>query len=232
MDDLLRSIKRFSVQDYGLFVASVADEFKTGPDGLIVIAKFVYPDVFQKLPNYIIRSANDIPKADEIFNGTIGRKVSEVWYCKNIAQGSNRTIFGRMLISNNPLFPRCSLHYDIVCNGSARIIEKFPNISVPFISVNRDNWNGRCEFENIMPGDMDENVLMQLGVESVYRTSAYTSDIIDFARYIFSIGCNHLCLEFRVSNNSFQFIDWDSDNDVSVINRSFHNCTVYRKESM
>ena len=221
MDDLTRSIKRFSAYDYELFASSVVQEYENSPNGLIVIVKFVYPDEFYRLPNFTIKEPVDITKVQDIIAGDVGKKISEIWYCKNICRGKSRTAFGRLLISNSSMFPRCSLHYDIVCSASARVIEDFPHISVPFISVNRDNWNGELHFENIIPGDVGENFIINLAHNAIRRVSAYTPEIIDFARYIFSLGCNHLCLEFSISGNFFQFIDWDSDNDILVITHMF-----------
>jgi hypothetical protein len=66
-------------------------------------------------------------------------------------------------------------------------------------------------------GSKSEDEVLGISRKIVDAISRYTLEIIDFASFVFSCGCNNLCLEFSYTNDDFSFIDWDTDDDLKAI---------------
>ena len=116
------------------------------------------------------------------------------------------------------MFPsRCPIRYEMVWGTSARIIEQYPLIKNTFIALERDNWNTEPELDQLNNADMSSDEILDVSKKIISISSKYTSEIIDFASFVFSRGCNHLCLEFSYANGIFGFIDWDSDDDMKIL---------------
>ena len=227
---LLSSINRYNIKDYLYCLKDIAMELDNSNGKYTFIIKLVYKYKFWKLPNIVISSKSDLMCAKQAIEKYNLLSFAEIWFCKNETKNYN-TVFGRMLISNSSLFPnRCSILYELVWSGSARNIELYPNVNCPYISIERSNWNANpiiLELSNKESIDM-----LYLSKEIISKVSAFTPEIKDFASFVFSMGCNHLCIEFSYCNNALNFIDWDSDNDKKVLKTyedyylCMNNCSI------
>ena len=214
---LLDSINRYSIQNYMECIDDIRNEFENLSGEYTFIVKLVYRYNFWKLPNIVITSKQDLIQAKRTIDTYDKTFLSEIWYCKNNTENYN-TVFGRMLISNNQLFPdRCPIRYELVWSTSARNIERYPIINCPFIAVERSNWNAKPEFREINDINMHSIDMISISEKIIKSISLYTSKIKEFGCYVFSRGCNHLCLEFSFCNGELNFIDWDTDDDNKIL---------------
>ena len=216
-DHLFHSINRYPINDSELCLQDINNELIRDEGAYSFIIKLVYKDVFYKLPNFIILSVADLEMTKEKLEDIKLTQFKEIWYCKNRTR-DNDIVFGRMLIGNNPLFPnRCPIRYEMVWGDSAREIEQYPFVNEPFISINQSNWNVAPQVDKIDNKDMSIDEILKISESVITAISHYTTEIIDFASYVFSLGCDYLCLEFNYGDNGFSFIDWDSDDDRKVL---------------
>ena len=191
------------------------------------IIKLVYKYNFMKLPNIIIHSKKRFTSAKKNIETYDTSLLSEIWYCKNNTK-KNSTIFGRMLFSNSQLFPdRANIRYELVWGTSARTIEQFPQMDCSFVSVERTNWNSPLKYLEVNAYDILPEDLYYISDKIIRMISASTSRIKEFGSFVFSMGCNHLCLEFSYFNNELNFIDWDTDNDKKILIGSDIQCLIF-----
>ena len=218
IDNLLESIHRYPISDYQLCFEQINKELTSSRNcfELTFIIKLVYRYRYYKLPNIIISSKNDLVQAFQRMNEYDISAFSEIWYCKN--KINENAVFGRMLLSNNPLFPIfVPIRYELVWGSSARIIEKFPDTNCPFVAIEKEKWNSPLNVTEISCIDSNKEKLLIMSEKIINKISLYSSEINDFATFVFSRGCSQLCIEFSFFDNKLNFIDWDSDNDKKVL---------------
>lgn len=215
--NLYDSINRYLIDDYMECLNDIRRELILSKEGYSFIIKFVYKESYLKLPNIVISSEDDFYCTVNAIKSMNLSKFIEIWYCKNRAN-QNNTVFGRMSFGNTPLFPtRCPIRFEMVWGNSARIIEQYPLINNTFVSYERESWNSKIEIAQLKKGNMHTDDILEVSERIIINASKYTPEIIDFASFVFSRGCNHLCLEFSFANNTFSFVDWDSDDDMKVL---------------
>lgn len=215
--NLLESIHRYCFINFSVCMNDIKAEIVNAPGEYTFIIKLVYQNEFYKLPNFLVKSIEDLSGISRKFETINAQLFSEIWYCKN-RTNSCETIFGRLLIDNTELFPSiCPISIDMVWDSSARSIEKYPDMGCPFVSIHRRNWNAEPQFETVVSYRHDFEKMTGAAQKVVRHISAYTSEIRHFAEYIFSCGCNHLSIEFSYIDGVLNFIDWDSDNDLRVL---------------
>ena len=216
-ENLIGSINRYLICDYTYCLDDIKNELDLCGNTYTFIIKLVYRQDFLKLPNIVVSSKEELERARQVIGSYRLSDFAEIWYCKNLTK-NNKTVFGRMLFNNDLLFPsRCAIRYEMVWDSSARKIEEYPAIKCSFIALDRSNWNAQPTIAQFNDSQLSVEEMMSESESIISNISRYTSQIIDFASFVFSCGCNHLCLEFSCSNGVFGFIDWDSDNDIKVL---------------
>lgn len=217
---LLSSINRYFIEDYLECLEAIDCELDNSIGDYSIIVKLVYKNDFYKLPNVIVNSKADLEDAKKMIESHDLSSFSEIWYCKNKTK-NNAMVFGRMLISNSQLFPnRSPIRYELVWSNSARKIERYPVTDCPFVAAERENWNSQHKILEINKSNANVDELLSYTDEIIKRTSVFTSKIKEFGCFVFSQGCNHLCLEFSFSSSEFNFIDWDTDDDIRILKNS------------
>lgn len=216
-ENLIKSINRYSIENISGCVKDIKNEFKQNVIDFSIIIKLVYQYNYLSLPNIIIKSEKDIKHLDQAIKRYNLSDFCEIWYCKNRTH-NNGMVFGRMSFRNDDLFPAiCKFHYDLVWSSSARTIENYPYIDCPFMQIDKENWNAEPVFKYITKDYMQEEAMQAVASKILLHISSYSSRIKDFATFAFSAGCKQLCLEFSYVDDSFNFIDWDSDNDRIIL---------------
>ena len=218
---LFNTIKRYKVKDYNECLEDIRNSLEQDKADYAYIIKLVYKTTFHKLPNIIIKNIDDLNKAKKTLSNSDLSIFDEIWYCRNIIK-KNDAVFGRLLIGNNYLFPNnAHIVYEMVWDSSARSIEKYPNMNCPFAAAYRNNWNAPIQINEIISSGSNEEEMKNEVIEIIKHTSRYQNAIKDFGRFVFSCGCQYFNIEFTYYQGDLKFIDWDSDNDLLVINRQF-----------
>lgn len=218
-NDLKSTIHRYSIEEYDKCLQKIDDELSTSNGSFVYIIKLVYKNSVYKLPNFLIQNREDLLTCRDKLKNVKEKQFIEIWYCKNIAQ--KEMIYGRVLFSLDQLFPRMvTRKMEIVWGNSARMIERYPNLECTFVAVETDGWGKNFRIIDVIQADKSKTEILETLVMLLDLLSNYQSRIISFGKFISECGCSSLCIEFSYTNDGkFAIIDWDSDNDMEVINR-------------
>lgn len=219
-EDLKSTIHRYKISEYEKCLKTIENEFNNTDENIVYIIKLVYKKSVYKLPNFLIQNREDILKCKDRLKYINQNQFTEIWYCKNNMQ--NETIYGRVAISIDELFPRqVKRKVEIVWGNSARQMEQYPNLQGSFLTAEIDGWgNSYRIIDSISEGktkiDLEETLRIVL-----INLSKFHRRIVDFGKFVNECGCTELCIEFLIVNDGeFTIIDWDSDNDMKVIKKA------------
>ena len=191
-EDIAEQTKRFTE------INEVLDYIRI--DGSTYIIKLVPIELRPKLKNFIvIDDKSKILFATDILNY---RDYSEIWCCKNEC-GKGIPIYGRFMTDD------LSQTIEIIRGSTARLIENISDI-YSYAVGSRVSW-GR-HYNAINKGN--------LPFHDVACWIEEKRDQIDsFFEQLKMIDVEALCLEFKVYKSGLVFIDWDTPDDKTVINR-------------
>lgn len=218
-NDLKSTIHRYNIEEYEKCLQKIAEELGTLEGNCVYIIKLVYRNSVYKLPNFLIRSREELLICRDKLKNIEGKQFTEIWYCKNTTK--KETIYGRVLFSLDELFPRIiKRKMEIAWGNSARIIERYPNLECAFAAVETNGWGKDFRIIDIIQADKSKTEIEETLVMLLDLLSNYQSRIINFGKFISEYGCSVLCIEFSYTNDGkFTIIDWDSDNDMKAINK-------------
>lgn len=215
--DLLSSIVRYRICDYQKCLEKILEAIQVEPSRYTYVVKLICLNKFYKMPNFLIAHEKDAEDAYLTLKAMDLSGFVEIWYCRNLTENFS-TVFGRILISNGALFPQiCPNRVELVWGSSARSIEKYPAMECSFIAIERKNWNSVPVISEMIPMGIDDCVLINRSKQIIDGLTLFKRQIMEFGEFLFSHGCQHLCLEFSHNNGQLNFIDWDSDHDDYVL---------------
>lgn len=215
--NLISSIVRYKICDYQKCLKKIAEAIQLEPGRYTYIVKLIYLNKFYKMPNFVIGHKKDVENTYLALKTMDLSKFVEIWYCRNLTE-NHRTVFGRIMISNETLFPPiCPNRVELVWGPSARFIDKYPTMEYPFIAIERENWNSTPVISEIIPMGIDDDILIDRSKQIIGRLNLFKRQTMEFGAFVFSCGCRHLCLEFSHNNRQLNFIDWDSDHDDYIL---------------
>lgn len=220
--ELNAAIHRYHISDYEKCLKKIDEELSTSAEKTVYIIKLVYRKSVYKLPNFMIRSREDIALCRDKLKNIKEKQFIEIWYCKNVLD--REKVYGRMLFSLDELFPRIIIRrVEIVWGDSARMIERYPNLDCAFVTVEINGWGKKFRIIDMIQADKSKAEIQETLVALLDILSNYQSRIINFGEFVNECGCSSLCIEFSYTKEGkFTIIDWDSDNDMNVINKISH----------
>lgn len=218
-NDLKSTIHRYNIEEYEKCLQKIDEELKISDGKFLYIIKLVYRNSVYKLPNFLIKSREDFLICKDKLKNIEKKQFIEIWYCKNTTK--KEMIYGRVAFFLDELFPRIVRRkIEIVWGNSARMIEKYPNLECTFVSLETDGWGENFRLIDVIQADKSEIEIHEMIVVLLDLLCDYQSRIINFGKFINECGCSSLCIEFLYTNDGkFTIIDWDSDNDLKVINK-------------
>lgn len=213
--ELQKTIHRFSVDNYKECLDNIEKEMKKG-DNSACIVKMVYQKRFYKLPNYLISKEEDLIQCRKQIESSL-KQFTEIWYCVN--HSCDIRAYGRILIHLDELFPQnVNRKIEIVWDKSARMLEKYPDLSCPFILITTEGWGKKYTIDKLIDNNKKEQDMIATVDKILEILPRYYSEITKMGMYLKENGCQHLCLEFSfLEPTNFSFIDWDSDNDEKIL---------------
>ncbi len=221
-EELNATIHRYHISDYEECLKKIEKELSTSAEMVVYIIKLVYRKSVYKLPNFMIRSREDIALCRDKLKNIKEKQVIEIWYCKNVLD--REKVYGRMQFSLDELFPRIVVRrMEIVWGDSARMIERYPNLDCAFAAVEIAGWGKNFRVIDMIQADKSKTEIKEMIDMLLNILSNYQSRIINLGEFVNESGCLSLCIEFSYTKEGkFTIIDWDSDNDMNVINKISH----------
>lgn len=220
-DEIERTIHRFEIKNYQCCLEQIAKDMRNQVHASYVI-KLVYQSRFYKLPNLLISCEDDIEKCKMKLKEESVKKYAEIWYCANYA--CDLRAYGRILIHLNEMFPNLTERkIEMVWAKSARKLEEYPHLSCSFISITTKGWGANYLIDDLIVGEKSKEDLILIVDRVLTILPKYYNEIVELGNYLIENGCSYLCLEFSfLEPAEFSIIDWDSDNDESVL-KAFKN---------
>lgn len=216
--EVCTTIHRYSINDIEKCLYDVKEDMVKKPEGVYVI-KLVYMKKIYHLPNYLLMNLSDWKKCKSELSIKTLQQFSEIWYCGN--EHTPNLIFGRILFCLDDFFPRKGANQlEIVWGASARFIEKYPELDIPFITLTRNGIADEWTIQEILYANRGHDSLMK-DVESITtKIPKYYHQICDIGEWLHDCGCTWMSLEFSGTiYDRLHFIDWDTDNDLFAVER-------------
>ena len=211
-------IHRFPIDSYKDCLTEIWKDMQYSQDSVYVV-KLVYKHRIYRLPNYLIHKPSDLDFCERNLATCTLSPFSEIWYCKNNRVG--QLAFGRVLFSLDQFFPKMeNILIEVVWGGSARLIEKSPAETIPYVSVTRNALSKDWCVQKLIPADREIDFIMDGVNRIVNKLPDYYRSIKEMGTWMRDCGCSYLALEFYSNQSDWiHFIDWDSDNDSIAISR-------------
>ena len=153
------------------------------------------------------------------------KDVDEFWYCKKVQGKDKNFSVGRISFDLRTQFSCTEGLYtsqtiEQVWNASHRKLEGIHTDST-YLRASRINWGRRYSIEEINIPDtetMSKQQLVEQFIQIVKEIERQHEHIIDLSEYLIKLGINQFSLEYLLEKDKFQFIDWDSQDDLKIIN--------------
>lgn len=108
-----------------------------------------------------------------------------------------------------------------VWNTNHRTLEKYvEREDVSYLRASRTDWGRRYSIDKIKAStaeDISKNRMISEFIESVKEIELRKEKIESMSQYLKKLGINEYSLEYLIEENRFSFIDWDSQDDLKVI---------------
>lgn len=212
------TIHRYLMSDIEKCLHEIREDMVKNP-GYIYIIKLIYAEKIYCLPNYLLSNLDDWEKCRKELLIREKKNFSEIWYCRN--ELTSNLTFGRILFCLDELFPRKGPNkMEIVRGASARLIEKYPKLDVPFITLTKNGIANEWSIQDVLYAGCNHDCFMKDVYNIIIEVPRYYRQIRDIGEWLCDCGCTWMSLEFSSTGyDKFHFIDWDTDNDLYVIKK-------------
>ena len=225
MEDLESEIHRFRNCDLEKMKTEIEKQIENGEQNLYTIS-LVKPDQLHKLPNVSVTNSEELKTFYNNYKQDY-RQYAEYWYCKKKIGPKQLTCIGRISFNLADQLPnKISLEnaqiIEQVWNTSHRDIEKYNDkYNKAYIRSHRIGWGRRYKIDILKEPENDEvkrKQMVEQYIQVVKEIENKKENIEEFLTYLKKLGINELSLEYILEGSKFSFIDWDSQNDLKVIN--------------
>lgn len=214
--ELLNDVCRFEIRDLNVLIRMIKG-------GLKLSEKYYYRLVLvstshkYKLPNYIVYGEEDVENIKKFVSNYSG--YNEIWLFNEKKQKGDNCFSGR--ISYNWYDYKEEEIVEIVSADSPRQIETYTmgEKKLDYLRLKRVNREKVYKIEDIYVGAKYKDIGEWRNVFNYVQKALqdYHIQLCLFKTMVKNYGINSLSLEFKVTDEQFQFIDWDTSNDERVI---------------
>lgn len=212
---ILNETNRFLYSEYNLVTKMLQKELKckTGNYFRLVLVPLEHQ---YKLPNYIITCEKEL----EQFEETVKRSKSyqEIWYYRGDTKELLNTISGRIAYSWNGAETMEII--ELVNGNNPRLIEKYTleNQNYDYMMAFRINNEKEYHIHSCSSGvKYSEQEWNKCFNEIRIVLGNFRDKLQPFCNMIKSYGVYSLSLDFKWMNNTLSFIDWDTSNDMRIL---------------
>ena len=221
--ELESSIHRYRIGEYRECLQQRENELNESENQKIYIIKIIQRNSVYKLPNFLVTSFKELAVCRAKLDGMSLRDFFEIWYCENTLQ--KETVYGRVLFPLDEIFPIImTRNIEVIWGKSARMIEQYPHLECAFVAVETNGWDQRFRITKVIQADKSKSEIQETVAVLLRLLGNYQDRIIKFGTFLRECGCSSLCIEFSLEKGEdLTIIDWDSDNDMKVIQKVVQN---------
>lgn len=237
MEDLENEIHRYQYENIHILVKDIyKDIIRNKEEKSIYTISLVNNEQLHKLPNVNIVNLNEL---EEFYKRYFSNKqFQEIWYCKKQTKMKQAFSIGRISINTSQQMNDIMQGQIIeqVWNTNHRSIEKYTqNNKIAYLRASRICWGTRYSIDKIQePQSTEINKQQMIAefIENVKEIEKSKENIEEMAKYLNKLNINQFSLEYLKEGNKFMFIDWDSQNDLKVINKLIKTEDNQREEKI
>ncbi len=221
--DLEKEIKRYPKQQIFQLMEDLKQRFHEDSEANAYLLSLIPRIDCFKLPNYIIKTEEDITDFLEFMRKREGL-FSEVWCCEKPKREGLDNVIGRVSLSTGKTFRTEAEHIiEQVWSINHRDIEHYcMNSKMNYLRASREGWNRRYQLDHIsMVDKKDKNKMLNDFITVVKNIENNRDKIEDFLEFLREIDISEIVLEYMLVGEQFKFIDWDTSNDKKVIQAVF-----------
>ena len=209
-EELDEDLMRFNVADANKLILAVKNKIKNSRVPISYLLSLIPRNNFHNLPNFVVNSEEDLAQLSDFLKSY--PSTDEIWCFRKEKEGS----IGRLAIQSN--FGEQLVEQ--VWSTNHRELEHYNDTSgVPIITANRERWHTPYKINFIKNIDRVQKDRCNLEfIESVKNIERQREKIEDIESFFKSIGIEEFSLEYRFDSRGFGFIDWDTPNDIRVLN--------------
>ncbi|MDR0429180.1 MAG: hypothetical protein LBH58_01715 [Tannerellaceae bacterium] len=222
MADLNSEIHRFDIDEIDAIVDEISSEFsRIEPQtGVFFVIKLINNDAVFMVPNYRIYNQEELVS----FRADVLKKrhlYHEVWYCKTkfYERNESLSLAGRIIYTE--LVNGYDQTIEQIWNRSPRIIDNYTETSdFIFVRASRVTWGFRFNPSVVhLPRGckLKKTDVLERFSYAVKKIEIEREKIELFECYMKSFGFKSFALEYKINDGILRFIDWDTPNDMLVI---------------
>lgn len=221
MEDLESEIHRYNYKDIKLLVKDIYEDMEKD-DGTrkMYTISLVKREQLHKLPNINVSNVDEL--LDFYKQNAANSQFQEVWFCKKQAKSNEVFSIGRISINTieqyQHIYGLQTAHLiEQVWNTNHRAIEKYTDkADVAYLRASRIGWGRRYSVDKMeLPKNSDDKTKY---IQTVKEIENKREQIEYMSQYLRNLGINQFSLEYLLQRDKFLFIDWDSQDDLKVIN--------------
>ena len=213
-DEISKQIRRYKKKEVHKMCNELSNNLAQGNPTDIYIIKLVPKQLRFKLKNFKLRSPDDlIPFLNEV---KTNKQIEEIWYCKNRLDPNRNCVYGRLYINNSGT--HVNQYIEQVWADTARKIEEIThNQQITYVRAKRLNWGWRYFIEHINCEKNSKDIILNDFWECAKQIEARKEQIQNLADDLFRLGIYSFDIEYKIINGCLSFIDWDTANDMAVL---------------
>lgn len=213
IQELESTIQRYKLSERSRIIADCENLLAASNSQKMVVLKIVFFNKAGQLPNFRIYSSNEINSTIDDALNRFRESAYEMWTCHSGIDIQGSDLGGRISWQNSGF---SSIPIEIVWFASPRLIESYRSINFDFPYLRAEKLPGTRQF-NIkilnMPNKFrhSNNKYLKDFQRVLNELFFYENSILKLKEILFGSGANELCIEFKISNNRFSIIDWDTE---------------------
>lgn len=240
MEELKSEIHRYYYKDIKILVQDIYKDMEKDKESeTIYTISLVNNDQLHKLPNINVSNINEL---EQFYKQNINNyQFQEIWFCKKKAEKGQVFSVGRISINtsrqtSNIVGLETGQIIEQVWNTNHRAIEKYTVLeNIAYLRASRIDWARRYSIDKVQipqESNIYKEQMIQQFTEAVKNIEQQMEKIESMSQYLSEMGINSFSLEYLLEGNKFLFIDWDSQNDIKVINQLIKDNNITKQEGM
>ncbi len=191
---------------------------ESGQYKLLQVIKFVKKNLPGQLINYRIEQKKDVLKFQLFLSEFDQNAYDEIWICKTYIDEKIFSVAGRILFSD-ATFPKAQI-IEQLWKKSPRLIEEYPyEIDFDYARLYRESWGYKWKLEDyyIFNKNKDFSLIKNELSRSLILIESIKDKMIIFCNKLIGLSISTFSLEYKITKNRIEIIDWDTPNDLTVI---------------
>ncbi|HVT11662.1 MAG TPA: hypothetical protein VHE55_05310 [Fimbriimonadaceae bacterium] len=218
LEDIEREIVRVRWEDRLVLLGRISDAL-TGSERrkMFFVIKCVPHLISGQLPNIRVHSLSELADAEATLRQMQGPYV-EAWACGTVVDDATFSVAGRLAFFPEHVLAEHTIEQ--IWRASPRLLENYNgDTSFSLVSASRPDWGWRFRVNAICAkGSDSKSSLLHEFFFTMLLLERQRNQIEQFSNYLSTFTARSFSLEYKVIGSKLRIIDWDTYNDMLVLN--------------